>query len=157
MEKKNLKRMDICICILLFPGSVVSRVCDLMDCGMPGFPVLHCLLEFAQIHVHWVSDANHLLSPPSPLALNLSWWLSFPMSPIFASVGQSIGASASASVLPVNIQGWSPLELTGLISLPFKGLSRVFSSITIQKHQFFVPQPSLCSNSYICTRLLEKP
>ena len=105
--------MDICICILLFPGSVVSRVCDLMDCGMPGFPVLRCLLEFAQIHVHWVSDANHLLSPPSPLALNLSRSLSFPMSPIFASIGQSIGASASASILPVNIQGWFTLGLTG--------------------------------------------
>ena len=73
---------------------------------------------------------------------------SFPMSRFFASGGQSIGASAS--VLPMNIQVW----LTGLISL-FKGPSRVFSSTTIQKHQFFGPQPSLWSNSHICTWLLE--
>ena len=62
---------------------------------------------------------------------------SFPVSWLFASVGQSIGASASASVLPMNIQDWFPLGLTGLISLQFKGFSRVFSSMTIQKHQFF--------------------
>ena len=61
----------------------------------------------------------------------------FPMSRLFASGGQSIGASASASVLPVNIQGWFPLELTGLISLQSKGLSRVFSSATVWRHQFF--------------------
>ena len=80
---------------------------------------------------------------------------SFPMSKFFPSCGRSIGASASASVLPVNIQGWFPLELTGLILLS-KGVSRVFSSTTIRKHQFFGAQPSLWSNSYICTWLLEK-
>ena len=73
---------------------------------------------------------------------------SFPMSQLFASGGQSTGASASASVLPMNIQGWFPLGLTGLISLQFKGLSRVFSSTTIQKHQFFSTQPSLWSKFY---------
>ena len=70
---------------------------------------------------------------------------------------QSIGASASASVLPINIQGWFPLGLTGLISLQSKGLSRVFSSTKIQKHQFFGTQPSLWSNSHIHTWLLENP
>ena len=65
---------------------------------------------------------------------------SFPMSWLFASGGQSIGVSASASVLPMNIQGWFPLGLTRLISLLSKGLSRLFSSTTIQKHQFFGPQ-----------------
>ena len=75
---------------------------------------------------------------------------------LFASDGQSIGTSASASVLPMNIQGWFPLRLTGLISLLSKGLSRVFSSTTFWKHQFFGIQCSLWSNSHICTRLLEK-
>ena len=71
---------------------------------------------------------------------------SFPMSQFFTSGGQSIGASASASVLPMNIQDWSPLGWTGLISLQSKGLSRVFSNTTVQKHQFFSAQLSLWSN-----------
>ena len=69
----------------------------------------------------------------------------------------SIGVSASASVLPMNIQGWFPLGLTGLIFLQFKGLSRVFSNTTVQKHQFFGAQLSSQSNSHIHTWLLEKP
>ena len=81
---------------------------------------------------------------------------SFPVSLFFISVGQSIGALVSASVLPVNIQGWSPLRLTGLISFKSKGLSRVFSSIAIQKHHFFSAQASLWPISHIHTRLLEK-
>ena len=82
---------------------------------------------------------------------------SFPISQFFTSDGQSIGASASASVLPMNIQDWFPLGWTGLISLQSKELSRVFSSTTVQKHQFFGTQVSLWSNSYIHTWLLEKP
>ena len=82
---------------------------------------------------------------------------SFPMGQFFASGGQSIGASASASVLPMNIQDWFPLKWTGLISLLSKGLSRVFSNTTVQKHQFFSAQLSLLSNSYIHAWLLEKP
>ena len=81
----------------------------------------------------------------------------FPMSQFFASGGQSIGVSAAASVLPMNIQDWFPLGWTGLISLRFKGLSRVFSNTTVQKRQFFGTQPSLRSNSHIHTWLLEKP
>ena len=80
---------------------------------------------------------------------------SFPMSRLFLSGGQSIGASTSSSVLLMNIQDGFPLGLTGLISLQSKGLSRVFSSTTLQKHQFFSSQPSLWSNSHIRTRLLE--
>ena len=76
---------------------------------------------------------------------------SFLMSWIFASGGQSIGASASASVLSMNIQGWFPLGLTGLISLLSKGLSRVFSSTTVWRHQFFGAQPFLMSSSHIYT------
>ena len=82
-----------------------------------------------------------------------SWF--FPVSWLFASGGQTIGASASVSVM--NIQGWFPLTVTGLISLQSKGLSRVFSSTTVWKHQFFGVQPSLWSSTHICIWLLEKP
>ena len=81
---------------------------------------------------------------------------SFPVSQLFNSSGQNIRASASASILPTNIQDWFPSELTGLISLQFKGLPRVFSNTTIQKYQFFGSQTSLQSNSHICMWLLEK-
>ena len=81
---------------------------------------------------------------------------SFPMSQFFASGGQRIGTSVSASVLPMNIQDWFSLGLTGLISQA-KGLSRVFPNTTVQKHQFFSAQPSLWSNSHIHTWLLERP
>ena len=81
---------------------------------------------------------------------------SFPASQLFVSGGQSIAVSASASVLPVNSQDWFPLGLTGLIFLYSKGLSRVFSNTTVQKHQFYSTQLSLWSNSHIHTRLLEK-
>ena len=120
-----------------------------MNYSTPGFPVLHYIPEFAQTHVHWVSDA---IQPSLLLALLLLPSVfpesrSFPVSWFFASSGQSMGALAS--VLPMNIQGWFPLELTGLISLMSKGLSRVFSSTTVWKHQFFKdPQPSLWSNSH---------
>ena len=101
--------------------------------------------EFAQIHVHWVGDAiqlSHPLLSPSPPALHFSQHQGpFPVSQFFTSGGQSIGASASAAVLLVNIQGWFPLELTDLISLQSRGLSRVFSSNTVQKHQLFSTQP----------------
>ena len=81
---------------------------------------------------------------------------SFQMSQLFTSGGQSIGISASTSVLPMNTQDWSPLRLTGWISLQFKGLSRVFSNITVQKHQFFCAQLSLyqmCANNRNCFRV----
>jgi len=137
-----------------------QTLCDPMDYSTPGFPVLHYLLEFAQTHVHLdrgcyptMSSAVALFSscPQSFLASG-----SFPVSWFFTSGGQSIGASASASVLPMNIQDWFPLGLTGLISLQSKRLSRVFSSSTIQKHQFFDAQPSWF-NSHLHTWLLEKP
>ena len=136
-----------------------ARLCDPMDCSMPGFPVLQYLPEFTQTHVHWVSDAiqpSHPLSPPSPPALSFSLnqglfqWVGSSL-----SVAQSIGGLAS--VLPMKVQGWFPLGLIGLISLLSKRLSRVFSSSTIWKHQFFGTQPSLWSNSHIHTWLLERP
>ena len=107
-------------------------LCDPIGCSMLGFCVLHCLLELAQ--TLWVSDViqpSHPLSSPSPPAFNLFQHQGLPMSRFFTSGGQSLGASTSASVLPVNIQGWFPLGLTGLISLLSKGLSRVFSSTIV--------------------------
>ena len=88
-----------------------------------------------------------------------SFWAlgSFPMSQLFAWGGQSIGVSASTSVLSVNTQDWSPLGWTGWISLQSKGLSRVFSNTTVQKHQFFSTQLSSLFNSHIRTWPLEKP
>ena len=94
-------------------------LCDPMDCSTPGFPVLHHLLKLAQTHVHWVGDAiqpSHPLFSPSSPAFNLSQHQGLFQWVNFTSGGQSIGASASASVLPMNIQDWSPLGLTGLIS-----------------------------------------
>ena len=126
-------------------------LCDPMNSSTPGFSVLRYLPEFAQTNVHWVSDAiqpsHSLLS--SSLALNLSQHQGLSQSQLFTSVGQIIGASAS--VLPMNIQGWFPLGLTGLISLLSKGLSRIFFTTTVQKHQFFGAKPSLWSSSHICT------
>ena len=116
-----------------------------MDCSTPGFPVLHQLLEPAQTHVHWVGDAiqpSRPLSSPSPPAFSLSQHQSFPVSWLF-TWGQSVGASASVSVLPMDIQGWFPLGLTSLISLQSQGLSRVLSNTTVQKHHFFSAQLSL--------------
>ena len=131
-----------------------------MDCSMPGLPVHHQLLEFTQTHVHRVGDAiqpSHPLSSPSPPAFNLFPASgSFQMSQLFAWGGQSIGVSASASVLPVNTQDWSPFGWTGWISLHSKGLSRVFSNTTVQKHQFFGAQLSSQSNSHIHTWPQEK-
>ena len=114
---------------------------------------------FKLMSVESVMPSNHLIFC-RPLLLLLPIFPGirvFPLSWLFASGCQSIGVSASASVLPVNIQDWFLLGLTGLISLQFKWLSRVFSNTTVQKHQFFGSQPSLWSNSHIHTRLLEKP
>ena len=123
-----------------------------MDCSMPGFPVLHYLLDFAQTHVHWVGWWHPTLS--SSVVHFSSCLQSFPasgsspVSRLFTSGGQSIEASASASVLLMNIQGWFPLGFTGLISLQSKGLSRVFSSTKFLRW--------LVSNSnYLCQ--LDKP
>ena len=104
-----------------------------------------------------VMPSNHLILC-SPLLLLPSIFPasgSFQMSQLFASGGQSIGVSASASFLPMNTQDWSPSEWTGWISLQSKGLSRVFSDTAVQKHQFFSAQLSSQSNSHIHT--LEKP
>ena len=116
-------------------------LCDPMNRSTPGLPVHHQLPESTQTHIHWVGDAiqpSHPLSSPSP-ALNLYQQ----MSQLFSSSDQSIGVSASTSVLPMNTQDWSPLGWIGWISLQSKGLSRVFSNTTVQKHQFSSVQLSL--------------
>ena len=125
-------------------AQLCPTLCDPMDCSTPGFPVLHQFPELAQTHVHQVGDAikpSHSLLSPSPV-FSLSQCQSlFQMSQFFPSDGQSIGVSASASALLMNIQNWFPLGWTGWISLLPKRLSRVFSNTTVQKHQFSLPCP----------------
>ena len=134
---------------------------DPMNRSKPGLPVHHQLPEFTQIHVHRVGDAiqpSHPLSSPSPPAPNpsqhqgLFQWVNSSH-----EVAKVLGVSALASILPKNTQDWSPLEWTGWISLQSKGLSRVFSNTTVQKHQFFGAQLSSQSNSHIHTWSPEKP
>ena len=135
-------------------------LCDPMNRSTPGLPVHHQLPEFIQTHVHRVGDAIqpcHPLSSPFPPAPNPSQHQSLPMSQLFALGGQSTGVSALASFLPKKPQGWSPSEWTGWMSLQSKGLSRVFSNTTVEKHQCFSAQPSSQSNSHIHTWPQEKP
>ena len=115
-----------------------------MNRSTPGLPVHHQLPEFTQIHVHQVSDAIQPSLPllsPSPPTFNLS--IRVFSSQFFTSGGQSIGVSALTLALPMNIQVCFPLGWTGWISLLSKGLSRVFSNTTVQKHQFLGAQLSL--------------
>ena len=133
-------------------------LCDPMNRSTPGLPVHHHLPDFTQTHVHRVCDAiQPSVIPFSSCPQSLPESESFPMSQLSAWGGQSTGVSALASVLPKNIQDWSPLEWTSWISLQSKGLSRVFSNTTVQKHQFFSAQLSPQSNSHTHTWLLENP
>ena len=136
-------------------------LCDPMNRSTPGLPVHHQLPEFTQTHVHRVRDAiqpSHPRSSLSPPAPSPSQHQSlFPMSQLFTWGGQTTGVSALASFLPKKSQGWSHSEWTGWISLQSKGLSRVFSNTTVQKHQFFGTQLSSQSDSHIHTWSLEKP
>ena len=115
-------------------------------CNMPGFPVHHQLPELTHTHVHWVGDAIqpfHPLSSLSPRTLSHSQHQGLFKWVTPSRQGQNIGVSASTSVLPMNIQAWSPLGWTGWISSQSKRLSRVFSNTTVQKHHFFGPHLSL--------------
>ena len=150
MKGKDVSIKINCCCSV---AKSCPTLCDPMDCSTPGFPVLHCLPEFAQIHVHLVGDAiesSHplycpLLPVPSifpsmrvfsnELVLHIRW-------PKYWSFIFSIGPSNEYS-------GLFPLGWNGGISLLFMGLSRVFSNTTVQKHQFFSAQPS--SQSHIHT------
>ena len=131
-----------------------------MYSSTPGLAVHHQLLEFTQLmSIESVMPSNHLIFCHPLLLLPSIFFTSgsFQISPLVASGGQSIGVSASMSVLPVITEDWSPLGWTGWISLLSKGLSGVFSNSTVQKHQFFSTQLSLQSNSHIHKWLLKKP
>ena len=130
-----------------------------MDCSMTCFPVLHYLPQFAQTHIHWVSDAiqpSHPLLPPSLLVLNLSQHRLFAKESVLCLRWPKYWSFSSSISLPMNIQGWFPLGLTGFLSPWGPRDSEVFSSTTVWKHQFFGAQSSLWSNSHIHTWLLEK-
>ena len=133
-------------------GQLCPTLCDTMDCSTSGFLSITnhwSLLKLMSIQS--VMPSNHLV-----LCRSFSSYLqsfpasgSFPMLWLFTSGGQSIGASASASVFSMNIQSWFPLRLTSLISLQSKGFSRVFSNTTVQNHQFLSAQPSLTTRKII--------
>ena len=122
--------------------------------GISAFAIAQSFLKFMSNES--VMPSNHfILCRPLPLLPSI-----FPSIRVFSNdsvLCQSIGVSASASVLPMNVQDWFPLGWTGWISLQSKGLSRVFSNTTVQKHQFFGAQPSSQSNSHIHTWPQEKP
>ena len=135
-------------------------LCNPMNCSTPGLPVHHQFLGLPKLmSIELVMPSSHLilchpllLLPPIPPSIRV-----FSNESVLHMIGQSIGVSASASVLPMNTQDWSSLRWTGWISLQSQGVSRVFSSTTVQKHQFFSTQLSLKSNSHIRTWPLEKP
>ena len=162
VSKRNLQHISIVSLRSADQFSSVAHSCptlpDPMNRSMPGLPVHH---QLPQTHIHRVSDAiqpSHPLSSPSPPAPNPSQHQSL-LQWVNSSheVDQSPGVSALASFLPKKSQGWSRSEWLGWISLQSKGLSRVFSNTTVQKHQFLSTQPSSQSNSHIHTWLLEKP
>ena len=127
------------ICCWCSVAKLCPILCNPMDCrSMSGSSVLHYLPEFAQTHVHWVSDAiqpSRPLSSPSPPAFNLSQHQGLSNESALHIRWPKYGASASASVLPMNTQDWFPLGLTGLLSL-IQGFSRLFPSTTVQKHHW---------------------
>ena len=143
---ENGPRFLILLCINSVQSLSCVWLCHPMEAwSTRGLPVQHQLPEFTQTYAHWVSDS---IQPSSVIPFSFCFQSfpasgSFQMSQLFASGGQSIGVSASASVPPMNIQGWSPLGWTGWISLQSKGLSRVFSNTTVQKLQFSGTQLSL--------------
>ena len=137
---------------------VCPNLCNPMDCSKPGLPVpslnVRAYPNPCPLSRWCHTTISSSVVPFSSCLQSLLASESFPMSQYFAWGGQSIGVSATASVLSMNTQDWSPLGWTGWIS---KGLSRVFSNTTVQKHQFFHAQPSSQSNSHIHTWPLEKP
>ena len=169
------------VAIYSHKGKCISNDSNMPKSAQASSPVqFSCSVVSDSLGPYGLQHAKLLCPSPTPGACSnscpSSWWChptiassvisfshlqsfpasgSFPMSQLFASGGQSIGVSASASVFPMNIQDWFPLGLTDLISLQSKGLSTVFT--TVQKHQFFSAQLSLWSDSYIHTLLLEKP
>ena len=148
--------------VIVVVQSLSLTLCDPMDCrtrtGFPG-PSLSPRVDSNSCPLsQWCHPIiSSSVIPFSSCLQSFPASGSFPMSQLFASGGKRIGASAAAAVLPMNIQDWFLLGLTGLISFQFKGLSRVLFNTTVQKYQFFSAQPSLWYNSHIYTWLLEKP
>ena len=139
-----------CYCCSCLVTQSCPTLCDPMDCSMPGFPVLICLPEFAQIHVHWVSDViqtSYPLSSPSPPAFNVSQHQDLFQ---WVSCSYQVG---NVLELHLQYQSFQWISRTDFL-VESKGLSRVFSSTAVQMHQFFGIQPSLWSNSHIHTWLL---
>ena len=149
------KRESLCCCSSV--AMSCPTLCDSLDCSLPSSPVLvpRICSDSSQLSWWCHTTISSSVAPFSFCPWSFAASGSFPVSQLFSSAGQRIGALAS--VLQVNIQDWFPLGLTGLISLLSKGLSRVFSSSKGQKHQFFGAQHSLWCTSHICTWLLEKP
>ena len=146
MGRKS-KKVHMCICCCCCSVTqLCPTLCDLIDCSTPGFlsfTISQSLLKLMPIES--IRPSNHfiLCCPFSSCLQSFPAPGSFPTSQVFKSGDQSIGASASASVLPVNFKGLFPLRLTSLISFQSNGLSRVFSSTTFWKHQFFDTRSSL--------------
>ena len=137
-----MRYFGLCMCVLSHFFSSVAQSCltlfDPTDYSTPDFPVHHQIPKLAQTHVHRCHPTiTSSVIPYSSFLQPFPTLGSFPVSQLFPSSGKSIGDSASASVLPMNIQDWFPLGLTSWISLQSKGLSRIFSNTTVQKHQFF--------------------
>ena len=154
--------MCVALCSVQFSSVAQScpTLCNPMDCRMPGLP---CPSPTPEVYSDSCLLSRWCHPTISSSVISLSSCLqsfpvsgSFQMSQLVASGGHSIGISASASVLPMNIQDWFPLGWDSWISLQSKGLSRVFSNTTVQKHQFFGAQLSLWPTSHIHTWLLEK-
>ena len=156
----------LCLHLLLFKiqfssvGQSCLTLCDPMNRSTPAsLSITNSRSSLRLTSIESVMPSNHLilclpllLLPPIPPSIRV-----FSMSQLFAWGGQSIGVSASASVLPMSTQGWAPSEWTGWISLQSRGFSRVFSGTTVEKHKFFGAQLSSQSNSHIHTWPLEKP
>ena len=143
--KRTIPRVKYVV-VVQSPSPV--RLCDPMDCSMPGLPVPHHLPEFSQVHVHRIGAAVQLSHPLRPL---------LPLPPRLSQHQELLHQNTSASALPVNNQRWSPLRLTGLISLLSKGLRGFFFSIMVSGHQFLGILPYLRSSYHNWTWLLGRP
>ena len=157
MVRKNPNKIllaSICCCSV---AKSWLTLCNPRDCRTRGSSVLHYLpvcSKSGPLSQWYYLTISSSVAPFSSCLQSFPASGSFPMSQLFTLGGQSIGASAS--VFPMNIQGWFPLWLTCLLSLQSKRLSSMFSRTTVRKHQFFGTQPSLWSKFHICTWLLEK-
>ena len=153
-----IKNIHVCAVLLFSPSVVSDPVTAWTEAYQASLSITLSQSLLKLMSIELVMPSNHLILSRPLLLLPSSFTASgsFLMSRFFTSGGQSIGASASASVLLMNIQDWFLSGLIGLIFLLSKGLSRVLSSTTVWNHQFFGMQPSLWSNSHNCTWLLEK-